>query len=84
MGPLRLRGSRATSAHGDVDNARGRLLDRGVPVTVRGTGNGPVAAFVDALSQLDVQVSVLDYAEHALSAGGDADRRGLRRVRDRG
>ncbi|MBU4335739.1 MAG: 2-isopropylmalate synthase [Actinobacteria bacterium] len=71
-GRFRLRGSRATSSHGDADTLEVDLLDRGVPVTVSGTGNGPVAAFVDALSKLDVQVSVLDYAEHALSAGGDA------------
>jgi 2-isopropylmalate synthase len=37
-----------------------------------GSGNGPIAAFVDALSTLDVDVRVLDYAEHAMSAGGDA------------
>jgi 2-isopropylmalate synthase len=71
-GRFRLRGSRATSSHGDADTLEVDLLDRDAPVTVSGTGNGPVAAFVDALSKLDVQVSVLDYAEHALSAGGDA------------
>jgi 2-isopropylmalate synthase len=38
-----------------------------------GEGNGPIAAFVDALGQLDVHLRVLDYAEHALSAGGDAN-----------
>jgi 2-isopropylmalate synthase len=43
-----------------------------VPRRVAGEGNGPIAAFVDALSQLDVDVKVLDYTEHALSAGGDA------------
>jgi 2-isopropylmalate synthase len=48
------------------------LTDRGVPVTVSGRGNGPIAAFVDALKQLDVDVRVLDYAEHAMSTGGDA------------
>jgi 2-isopropylmalate synthase len=48
------------------------LTDNGVPVTVEGRGNGPIAAFVDALKSLDVDVRVLDYAEHALSAGGDA------------
>ena len=41
-------------------------------VTVEGVGNGPIAAFVDALSTLGIDVRVLDYAEHALSAGGDA------------
>ena len=37
-----------------------------------GTGNGPIAAFCDALSGLGVEVKVLDYHEHAMSAGGDA------------
>ncbi|GAA4217409.1 2-isopropylmalate synthase [Actinocatenispora rupis] len=35
-------------------------------------GNGPIDAFVRALSDVDVQVTVRDYAEHALTAGGDA------------
>ncbi len=48
------------------------LTDKGNQVTVEGEGNGPIAAFVDALSRLDVDVRVLDYHEHALSAGGDA------------
>ena len=43
------------------------------PATVsRVLGNGPVSAFVDALGQVGVQVRVLDYPEHALTAGGDA------------
>ena len=48
------------------------LTDHGQQVTLAGSGNGPIAAFVSALSTLDVDVRVLDYAEHALSAGGDA------------
>ena len=52
------------------------LRDRSQPGTdiieVAGRGNGPIAAFCDALSTLGVDVRVLDYAEHALSAGGDA------------
>ena len=35
-------------------------------------GNGPIDAFVTALRSLDIAISVLDYAEHALSEGGDA------------
>jgi 2-isopropylmalate synthase len=43
-----------------------------------GIGNGPIAAFCDSLSALDmglggVSVRVLDYAEHALTAGRDAE-----------
>jgi 2-isopropylmalate synthase len=43
-----------------------------------GTGNGPIAAFCDALSGTDLglgglNVRVLDYSEHALTAGRDAE-----------
>ena len=34
--------------------------------------NGPIAAFCDALASHGVDVRVLDYAEHAMSSGGDA------------
>jgi 2-isopropylmalate synthase len=60
-------------AHGDrLDEMSVELVADGVPVTVEGRGNGPIAAFVDALKTVDVDVRVLDYAEHAMSAGGDA------------
>ncbi len=35
-------------------------------------GNGPVAAFCNAMERHGVDVRVLDYQEHAMSAGGDA------------
>jgi 2-isopropylmalate synthase len=44
----------------------------GAPRVLHGVGNGPIDAFVHALSEVDIHVRVLDYAEHALSAGGDA------------
>jgi 2-isopropylmalate synthase len=46
--------------------------DHGERVELQGTGNGPIAAFCDALHQHGIDVRVLDYAEHAMSAGGDA------------
>jgi 2-isopropylmalate synthase len=55
-----------------TDHITATMLDHGKEVTVEGTGNGPIAAFIDALSTLGVDVRVLDYHEHALSAGGDA------------
>ncbi|MFB9238559.1 2-isopropylmalate synthase [Plantactinospora siamensis] len=36
------------------------------------TGRGPIDAYVNAIAELDFQVRVLDYHEHAMSAGGDA------------
>jgi 2-isopropylmalate synthase len=44
----------------------------GVETEVSGAGNGPLAAFVDALSHVGFEVAVLDYSEHALSSGDDA------------
>ena len=37
-----------------------------------GHGNGPIAAFCDALAAHHIDVRVLDYSEHAMSAGDDA------------
>ncbi|WP_425325767.1 2-isopropylmalate synthase [Mycobacterium shimoidei] len=44
----------------------------GTDTEITGTGNGPLAAFVDALSHVGFEVAVLDYSEHAMSAGDDA------------
>jgi 2-isopropylmalate synthase len=44
----------------------------GVERHLTGVGNGPIDAFIHALSDVDIEVRVLDYAEHAMSAGGDA------------
>ncbi|HLS49045.1 MAG TPA: 2-isopropylmalate synthase, partial [Actinomycetaceae bacterium] len=48
------------------------LGENGSERSLTATGNGPVDAFTRALGQLGVEVEVLDYAEHALSQGGDA------------
>jgi 2-isopropylmalate synthase, yeast type len=45
---------------------------RDVHHTLTATGNGPIDAYVNALHSVDVRVRVLDYHEHAMSAGGDA------------
>ncbi len=44
----------------------------GEPRTVSGEGNGPIAALVHALRRIGIEIEVLDYAEHALTAGTDA------------
>ena len=48
------------------------IKDMANQVSLRGIGNGPIAAFVAALHTHGVEVRVLDYQEHAMSAGGDA------------
>ena len=61
--------------HGAMDGAtsvHATMKDNGVTVELEGTGNGPIAAFCEALAKHAVDVRVLDYSEHAMSAGGDA------------
>jgi 2-isopropylmalate synthase len=64
--------SYATSTVNDKVEITLTGLAEGQPVSLAGVGNGPIDALSNALSGLDVKVRVLDYAEHALSAGGDA------------
>ena len=45
----------------------------GEPRTVYGEGGGPISAFMHALrDDLGVDLEVVDYSEHAVSAGTDA------------
>jgi 2-isopropylmalate synthase len=48
------------------------VFHRGNRRPLVGVGNGPIDAYVQALKPLDIQVRVLDYHEHALTSGGDA------------
>ncbi|MBA0127437.1 2-isopropylmalate synthase [Haloechinothrix sp. YIM 98757] len=61
-----------------VDNGGGHYS---ITVTVRvdgdeqeitGSGNGPIASFFDALSTIGFDIRLLDYSEHAMTAGDDA------------
>jgi 2-isopropylmalate synthase len=75
-----------SSAAGEKDALTVNVYVDGDARTLDGTGNGPIAAFVDALNSLSADevskgnpmfehrtdLRVLDYHEHALSSGGDA------------
>ncbi|KAF1041937.1 MAG: 2-isopropylmalate synthase [Herbaspirillum frisingense] len=56
--------SRAESINIEVD-----IVRNGQPVTVRGSGNGPIDAFVHALG---LDIKLMDFHEHAIGAGADA------------
>jgi 2-isopropylmalate synthase len=70
--PLRLNSVHTSSAEGEHDALTVNVYIDGDRRTLRGQGNGPIAAFCDALDSIGHAVRVLDYAEHALSSGGDA------------
>jgi 2-isopropylmalate synthase len=72
--PLKLDSVHTSSAAGEKDALDVNVYVNGEIQSLHGEGNGPIAAFVTAINGLDESwdVRVLDYAEHALSSGGDA------------
>ncbi len=71
-GRFRLKGlSQKSEMNKDVQ-LNVQITDRGEAVELEGQGNGPIAAFCNILNNYGVDVRVLDFHEHALSAGGDA------------
>lgn len=71
-GRFELKRMRTASEMDGVVNLNVVLRDADHEIEVSGTGNGPVSAFLDVLGQQGVSVQVLDYVEHTLGAGGDA------------
>jgi 2-isopropylmalate synthase len=59
---------------------KAKILDRGINVgedepierEVSGMGNGPIAAFLNAVSNFGINASVMDYVEHTMAVGTDA------------
>jgi 2-isopropylmalate synthase len=70
--PLVLREHRISDDGGGHDEIQAVVEVEGDRHEVSGAGNGPIAAFVDALASVGYDVRVLDYTEHALTAGDDA------------
>jgi 2-isopropylmalate synthase len=49
------------------------ILDKGKETVIKGSGNGPIDGFVDALSRhLGIALSVRDYSEHSIQHGSNA------------
>jgi 2-isopropylmalate synthase len=68
----------SSSSDNGIERLTATIRAFGVEHEVAGVGNGPIAAFCEALSEVDlglggVSVRVLDYAEHALTSGRDAE-----------
>ncbi|MGQ0718575.1 MAG: 2-isopropylmalate synthase [Pseudonocardiales bacterium] len=70
--PLRVLRHRLSDDGAGHDEIQASVLVEGEEHEVTGSGNGPIAAFVDALAALGFDVRVLDYFEHAMSAGDNA------------
>jgi 2-isopropylmalate synthase len=67
-----------TSDHagrGATDSTKLQAVIRsgGAERTIVGSGNGPIAAFIDALDrECGIRLQVVDYVEHAVGSGSDA------------
>lgn len=70
--PLTLNSVHTSSAAGRNDTLEVGVYIDGERQMLTGSGSGPIDAFVEALGTAGFDVRVLDYAEHALSSGGDA------------
>jgi 2-isopropylmalate synthase len=71
-GAVSLRDFRAIE-RGEQVTIEADIVLQGQPVTVRGSGNGPIAAFVHALGQTNLpSFEIQSYSEHSLGAGADA------------
>ncbi len=72
-GPLEIVGHRSVEEEGEPgETLEATIRLAGVQRVVTGAGNGPIAAFVSALGQVGIDLRVLDYHEHAVTAGADA------------
>ncbi len=70
--PLWVKGFTLETSEDGRATIKARIVSNGIEKIITGEGNGPVSAFVDALTTVGAKVRVLDYSEHALTAGGDA------------
>ncbi|WP_153397944.1 2-isopropylmalate synthase [Ornithinicoccus halotolerans] len=70
--PIELRTVQTRQTPAGREQLEAQVVLDGTEQVLRAEGNGPIAAFVHALAEQGIDVRVLDYTEHALSAGDDA------------
>ncbi|AJZ85575.1 2-isopropylmalate synthase [Streptomyces antimycoticus] len=68
-GRIALRSAQTSTTSEGTDALTVETVVDGTETVLTGTGNGPLAAFFDALASIDVDVRLLDYSEHTLSEG---------------
>ena len=72
-GRYRLEGLTQTSSPNKDVELSVELLENKKPITLKGSGNGPISAFCHIMQSYGIDVQVNDYYEHAMSSGGDAN-----------
>ncbi|NLU69163.1 2-isopropylmalate synthase [Streptomyces sp. HNM0574] len=68
-GRIALRTAQTSTTSAGQDALTVEAVVDGQDAVLQGVGNGPLAAFFDALHAVDVDVRLLDYVEHTMSEG---------------
>ena len=71
-GPLALLDHQSSSVVESKHALTAEISADGQAQQIDGVGNGPISAFCDALATIGIEARVLDYTEHALTQGTDA------------
>ncbi len=71
-GRLELKRMSTVSEMDGVVQLQAVIRDGAEEVSLSGTGNGPISAFLEVLAKQGITVSLLDYSEHTLGASSDA------------
>ena len=71
-GPVALEDHQSSSVAEGKHALSAEISVNGKAQEIEGIGNGPISAFCAALASVGIDVRVLDYAEHALTEGTDA------------
>ena len=71
-GPVQLLDHQSSEVVDGKHVLRAEISVDGASKGIEGTGNGPISAFCAALDTVGIDAKVLDYAEHALTEGSDA------------
>ncbi|MEU1803245.1 2-isopropylmalate synthase [Streptomyces sp. NPDC019937] len=71
-GRIALRTAQTSTTSEGTDALTVEAVVDGAETVLTGTGNGPLAAFFNALAAIDIDVRLLDYSEHTLSEGAAA------------
>ncbi|AER68272.1 2-isopropylmalate synthase [Corynebacterium pseudotuberculosis] len=73
--PIQQISMRVDAAQNETDSAHiaATLKFQGKETIVEGRGNGPIAAYANALESLGIDVEVQEYEQHARTAGDDAE-----------
>ncbi|MFD7499719.1 2-isopropylmalate synthase [Streptomyces sp. NPDC059850] len=71
-GRIALRTAQTSTSSEGTDALTVEAVVDGTETVLTGSGNGPLAAFFDALGAIGIDVRLLDYSEHTLSEGAAA------------